>query len=451
VESHRLAGVNRTPAGNFLFDVVSVCIVFNTGVVSMRVRCLTFFTALGLLASVVAAHAQTSLKAAGGKVDITPDNPVYIAGYGSNRKSTGVHDRLMARCLVLEQGKTRLAIVSCDLIGVPRFHVEKIKAMVKTVPPDNVYVAATHVHSGPDTMGQWGPDIRTSGVDQAWMTAMRAKVARLIDTTAAGLQPAKLKFANTTQVPRISKNSRVPQILDTELGVIQAVHPQSGKPIATLVNYACHPEVLNNRQMTADFPHWLYQTVEDKTEAVCVYMNGALGGMVTADYDEKPTDKGMNWKAAEDIGRGMGGRVLELIAGAETQDNTPIALQRTVFQVPMENQNFLALIKLGVFPKEVLVGNDIVTEVSRITIGTAEILTLPGEVLPNIGLYLKRHMTGNHKFLFGLTNDELGYILTKEDFGLPIYAYESSVSIGEQMGERMVAHLLALLKKGQSQ
>ncbi len=405
---------------------------------------------VGMLAMTQAEAQNSTLKAAAGKVDITPETPIYLGGYGSNRKSTGIHDHLMARCLVLEQGKTRVAFVSCDLIGVPRFHVEKIKTLVKSVPTENVYVAATHVHSGPDTMGQWGPDIRTSGVDQAWLAGVREKIAKLIDATTPKLEPAALKIANTKDVPRISKNVRIPRVVDKELGVIQAVNPKTGKPIATLVNYACHPEVLNNHSITADFPHWLYETVEEKTGVPCLYLNGALGGMVTADYDEKPSDKGMNWKAAEEIGRGFGQRVLELIASAETTTAAPLKLQRRIFEVPMENPNFLALIKLGVFPNDILVNGNIVTEVSRITLGSIEILTLPGEVLPNIGFYLKRHMTGEHKFLFGLTNDELGYILTPEDFGLELYSYESSVSIGEKMGERMVENLLTLLSEAKS-
>ena len=409
------------------------------------------FVLLASFSVMQTAEAQNStLKAAAGKVDITPQTPVYLAGYGENRKSTGIHDHIMARCLVLEQGKTRIAFVSCDLIGMPRFHVEKIKAMVKSLPPENVYVAATHVHSGPDTMGQWGPDIRTSGVDQAWLAGVREKIAKLIDETTPKLEPAALKIANTKEVPRISKNIRIPKVLDKELGVIQAVNPKTGKPIATLVNYACHPEILNNHSITADFPHWLYETVEEKTAAPCLYLNGALGGMVTADYDEKASDKGMNWKAAEEIGRGFGARVLELITAAETLADAPLKLQRRIFEVPLENPNFLALIKLGIFPKEILVKENIVTEVSRIKIGSAEILTLPGEVLPNIGLYLKRQMAGEHKFLFGLTNDELGYILTPEDFGLELYGYESSVSIGEKMGERMVENLLALIREGKT-
>jgi hypothetical protein len=401
---------------------------------------------LAMLGGAMGAEAKGAgeLRAAAGKADITPTRPAYIAGYGANRKSVGAHDPLMARCLVLEAGQARIAFVSCDVIGVPRYQAEKIRAMVKSVRPEHLYIAATHTHSGPDTLGQWGPDPGTSGVDQEWMRAFREKVARLVDETAAKLEPAVLKFAHTTQVPRISKNIRVPQILDTELGVMQALARDTQKPIATFVNYACHPEILDNRLMTADFPHWLYATVEGQVGGVCLYLNGAQGGMVTADYDESSAPKGENWQAAETIGTGLGKRVLELLDKAEVVTEAPIRTQQRIFQVPMENEGFKALMAAGVFPNLLKDGN-IETEVSRIVIGPAEFLTLPGEVLPNIGFYLKRLMTGQPKFLLGLTCDELGYILTPEDWGLQLYAYETRVSVGSKMGERMVENLRALL------
>ena len=82
---------------------------------------------------------------------------------------------------------------------------------------------------------------------------------------------------------------------------------------------------------------------------------------------------------------------------------------------------------------------------NRIAIGPAEFLTIPGEALPNIGFYLKRQMRGSPKFLLGLCCDELGYILTPEDYGLDLYKYETSVSIGPQIEPRMIQNLQALL------
>jgi hypothetical protein len=401
----------------------------------------------GSLMTVLSRAQETSpvFRAAAGKQDITPKTPVFMAGYGMNRKSTDAHDPLMARCLVLETGKTRIAFVSCDLLGVPRYQIEKIRAMIKSVSPEHLFLSATHTHSGPDPLGQWGPDIQTSGVDQAWMTAFREGVAHLVDSTALQLRPAAVKFADTTKVPRISKNIRVPRILDTELGVMQVVEASGGKPIATFVNYACHPEIMNMHHLTADFPHWLYDTVEGAGGGVCLYLNGAQGGMVTADFDESTTPKGENWQAAETIGTSLGKRVLELLEGVPAVRSVPITAARRVFEVPLDNPRFKALVALKIFPKAEMKGPNLETEVCRITIGDAEFLTLPGEVLPNIGFYLKSLMHGRPKFLLGLTCDELGYILTPEDYGLELYQYEASVSVGSQLEPLMIRNLKELM------
>ena len=388
------------------------------------------------------------LLGAAGKVDITPDKPAYIAGYEMNRLSAGVHDRLMARCLVLESGGTRIAFVSCDVIGLPRFQIELIRSQIKSVKPAQVYIAATHTHSGPDTLGQWGRDLTTSGVDSIWMASLRDKVAALVESTSSKLQPVGLKFAHTTEVPRISKNSRVPQILDTELGVMQVVGKADHKPICTYVNYACHPEVLDTRQITADFPHWLYETVESAGGGVCLYMNGAQGGMITADFDETTALKGQNWQAAETIGTSLGKRVNEIIGMTDTLlMEAPIKTEQRIFAVPLENPKFKALIALKVFSGNMLKNGDLETEVNRIVIGPAEFITIPGEALPNIGIYLKNHMQGTPRFVLGLCCDELGYILTPEDFDLKLYRYESSVSVGPQIEPKMVHNLLSIMQK----
>ena len=88
------------------------------------------------------------------------------------------------------------------------------------------------------------------------------------------------------------------------------------------------------------------------------------------------------------------------------------------------------------------------TQVNLVNLGNAQILTIPGEALPNIGYYLKRKMHGGHNLLFGLTNDAFGYILTKEDFGsFERYNYVSETSLGEMTGPVFVDAALALADK----
>jgi hypothetical protein len=93
-------------------------------------------------------------------------------------------------------------------------------------------------------------------------------------------------------------------------------------------------------------------------------------------------------------------------------------------------------------------GNSVTTQLNVINLGNAQILTIPGEALPNIGYYLKRKMHGDHNLLFGLTNDAFGYILTKEDFdSFERYAYVTRTSLGERTGEILVDEALKFVNE----
>ncbi len=86
--------------------------------------------------------------------------------------------------------------------------------------------------------------------------------------------------------------------------------------------------------------------------------------------------------------------------------------------------------------------------INLVNLGTAQILTIPGEALPNIGFYLKRKMHGKNNLLFGLTNEAFGYILTKVDFqSFPRYDYVSRTSLGEMTGEILIEKSLELVKR----
>ena len=93
----------------------------------------------------------------------------------------------------------------------------------------------------------------------------------------------------------------------------------------------------------------------------------------------------------------------------------------------------------------------ITTLVNLVNIGDIQILTIPGEALPNIGYYLKRKMTGKHNLLFGLTNDALGYILTKEDWNsFERYNYITRTSLGEFTAEILINASLGLIEEADS-
>ena len=101
------------------------------------------------------------------ETDITPKigggTPVYMAGFGQNRKATAVHDPLKARAVVLREGERKLALVSVDLVG---YSLPQVVAVRRQLPGFTyVLVSSTHNHEGSDTMGLWGATAFQSGVD----------------------------------------------------------------------------------------------------------------------------------------------------------------------------------------------------------------------------------------------------------------------------------------------
>jgi putative sterol carrier protein len=400
-------------------------------------------TALALSVLLAISVWAQSLQAGAAANKITPSKQVYLAGYSPNRPNTGgVHDDIWARALVLQAGQERIAIAVCDLLGLLRDDVQRIRQRVRSVPPDRVIVACTHVHSAPDTIGLWGPQPTVSGRDNDYVNFVIETVARTIDEAASKLQPATIGFAKT-RVEGIAYNYRVKEILDTEASILQVRSKADNKPIATLTNFACHPEVLNNDQLTADFPNWFYRTIEARGGGVAIFANGALGGMVSPAAD--PTyqgEKGRDWARAERMGTLLATRTLEALNTATFTDNVAIEHRSQTFTVPLENERFKQALALGVIPKGESLQNDtLTTEAHLFRVGSAVFLTMPGEVLPNIGFLLKKHLSafGDPVFLIGLGNDELGYILCEEDYWLDLYRYERSMSVGSQIGERLVA------------
>lgn len=372
---------------------------------------------------------------------ITPTQQVYLAGYDSNRPNTGgVHDDIWVRALVLQVGQERLAIAVCDLLGLLRDDVLKIRQQVKSVPHDRVIVACTHVHSAPDTIGLWGPPGK-SGRDEAYVNFVIETVAKTIEEAVSKLQPATIGFAKTN-IEGVSYNFRVKEILDTEASILQVRAKADGKPIATLTNFACHPEVLNNDQLTADFPHWYYREVESRGGGIALFVNGALGGMVSpAPNPDYTGPKGQDWARAERYGKTIATKALEAIANAQFTDSVSLEYLSKTYSVPLENEQFKQALSAGIIPKGgALNGENITTESHLVRIGSAVMFTMPGEVLPNIGIMLKSLMAsyGDPVFLLGLANDELGYILCPSDYYIPLYSYERSMSVGSQIGMTMI-------------
>ncbi len=378
---------------------------------------------------------------------VTPEPLLPVSGgVGPSDPTTRKMGELTVRALVLEQDGTRVAICSTDFLGFPGVLCEKVRAQVSRVPADNILIGATHTHSAPDCYGF--PDAAgNTSCDLAYLDSVCSALAQAIDTAAAGLQPAAVKIATGAARGRIAYNYYAEKLYDPRCHVIQVLG-QDRKPIATLVNYACHPEVLGSDQgiLSPDFVGPMYGRIEAKGGGTGLFMNSAQGGMVTADC-RGPDGKDMRtWDECIRIGHLLADEALRIVGDASIQDDPSLLCASTTVRLPVENDMLRAVVQLSPLGFKLDDEGGVATRIHVVNLGDAQMVTIPGEALPNIGYYLKRKMHGRHNFLLGLTNDAFGYILTKEDFdSFDRYDYITRTCLGERTGEILVAHILELV------
>lgn len=380
---------------------------------------------------------------------ITPslDKPVYLAGFGNNRRAQIIHDDLYARALAIQTEQTTLVLVALDLIGF--FRPDVYEVIEKVNRPDvQIVIASTHTHHGPDTMGLWGPDQKTRGVDEEWMSAAKQKIVDAIHASLSTLKPASVKWTSVN-VPGLVKNARNPEILDHELTLLQFVSRDSISTCVTLFNFPCHPEVLwdMNPNITSDYVHYLREEAEKQTGAPCIFFSGALGGMMTPDV------KDHSFEEAESMGRKLAGEGLASLSKVESQTSL-ISFEKRTIKAKLTNILYKLAFGRKLLPDVRDKNSCITTEVNLIKIGGLWLATVPGELLPRLGLQLKAWMkeagaqvTG----VIGLANDELGYILPLEDFKYPWNPfkpgkhYEETNSIGKDITPKVMEGIKSLL------
>ncbi len=365
---------------------------------------------------------------------------------------------LFVRAMVIEKGETIFAIVSVDFLGWTSILGNRSRALIKGIPPENILIGATHTHSAPDPYGF--PDMNgKTFADIKYLDGCVQQIADAVNEAIANKQPASLKIAMDEAVGKIAYNYYAPALYDPRCGVIQALAtsgPRMGQPIVTLVNYAVHPEVLGNKQgiLSPDLCGPLYSKIEKETGGMALFMNGAIGGMVTADTRLEYGKEGQgqkednSWEECIRIGELLASESLRIIQKAPVLDNPAVFIASRPLTFPVESDIMRFIIQKSSMKYESFADNKVTTQLNLINIGPAQILTVPGEAMPNVGYYVKRNMNTTMPFLFGLTNDAFGYMLAKVDYqSFKRYEYVTRTSLGEMTAEIYMEQALKLVKE----
>jgi neutral/alkaline ceramidase-like enzyme len=404
---------------------------------------------------------------------------IFLAGFGSNRLATGKHDDLWARAIVLEYGAARLAIVSVDLIGyyskANYYGLAEIKKQVDSkFSIDDILLASTHNHEAPDTIGAWGPGALNDGKYPKYLRFVDRQIARSINKAAASTAPAIMKLARTD--PQASPSiagmqtrtrGRPPDFFDQELRVMQFLEDSgraSQRVIATVINWNTHPESMEsaNTLITSDFPHAVREAVEKKYGGMALYISGDIGAVEIIgdsnnkltdrvqfdgkDYPLKPNSKRPDYtfERTEAIGRDVAKAVFDALSRGESNSMSGISVKKATLKATMDNVGYLFLASKGVLDTIPIPAAgkqpELESTVYAITIGDAQIITVPGELFPEVfygvekyrrgdcaeadtkrppELNVRDQMTGKYKFVFGLCPDEFGYIVPGYDFLAP--------------------------------
>ncbi|REK07893.1 MAG: hypothetical protein DWQ37_21020 [Planctomycetota bacterium] len=391
-----------------------------------------------------------------GKTIITPDPLLPVSGgVGPGRPAKAKKGELTARALVVDQGDTKVAIVQLDLLGFPSVLTARVHKQVERIPADNILIASTHTHSAPDCYGFPTRNGKPSG-DLDYMDFVCNQAAKAINEALDHMQPAELKIATGEAKGKIAYNYYAPELYDPRMSVIQAVSPE-GKALCTLVNYAVHPEVLGNGVglVSPDLVGPLCDKLEADLGGMGMFINGAQGGMITADNRrlDNPSDPlkakwhdSRTWDECVRIGELMASEAERIVKDAKPQADPGVACYAREVKFPVDSDLMWAIIQGSPLNYPYNDDKSVTARLNLVNLGDAQILTIPGEALPNIGYYLKRHMKGEHNLLFGLTNDAFGYILTKVDFNsFDRYEYISETSMGEMTGEILIENALDLV------
>lgn len=386
--------------------------------------------------------APGNLMAGAAETIINPPDGTLLAGYNYDRRSTGVHDNLYVKAVVVSNKIQALALLTIDCIGLPYPYVQRIRDEVEKKLPSNVFnaehivVSSTHTHAGPDVLGVWGKDMLHTGIDSNYITQLVEAAAGVIEKAWKSRRVAVAKYADTIFGHEWVKNISDSAEIDRSVGIIQFTTP-AGKNIATLTNFACHPTFLGkeNTLVSADFPSGFYKQMKKKVGGINLYVQGATGGWV------QPENVSRTFEDAEQKGIELAMAVSQALLRTKKLEGAQISFSLRRFEMPVKNDMFKRLAAMGVIQRDISDGTP--TEIAWFSIGNAVFVTHPGETSPLYGFATKQLMTNTGpKFILGLGQDVLGYIL-KPDFFEPdtkLYAvpYLTSMSPGREAGSVMM-------------
>ena len=419
--------------------------------------------------------ADPALRAGAAVADITPAKGVSLDGpISKNGVVAGVHDRLHARALVLDDGKTRLAIVICDACMIGRDVFDEAKRLVNNateLPTDHMLMAATHTHAAVRAT-----HIGTSELDDAYHKLLAQRIAAAVIQAAKNLAPAKLGFATFDKPEFVAcrrficepgtvaanpfgeRDERIKSVAGSSTAVIEPAGPVDPQfailsvqhaddaPLAVLGNYSVHYCGGYQRGLvSADyFGHYaaalesVLKAGDEHPPFVGMMSNGTSGNTGSIRLT-RGSRKPFEWMQVS--ARSLAAETQKALAGIEYRSDVSLASEEVELTLgvrkPSEERlkwakNVLAnpdgrhphrwsktyaqeARHLNKYPEQVTI------KLQAFRLGEIGIAAMPCEVFAETGLEIKERSPHRHTFSIELANGYGGYLPPRKQHELGGY------------------------------
>ena len=387
-----------------------------------------------------------TFRAACVKVDVTPTDPQWLAGYGP-RRSEGVHDRLFHRIVAMADGRTQFFLVSTDVSTVtPSFYDGFCRELAQEtgIRSEQVWWSTTHTHSAPELGPPGIAELFTGTLgdryshepDVAYWNRTKGALIEGIKRARSRLESARLGVGTGQSLANMNRRGRTADgksilgvnpagPVDRQIGLIR-LERLDGQPIALIANYAMHGTVLGpqNRLMSGDAPGIVAEYVESQIGAPMLFINGAEGDVAPI-YSVRA---GFDHSHIGEFNALLGNRILEANGAVRnTTATVTLSLTRTVIETP-RRPGLGWLDELADYARTTDAGSNLVRVPVCFLRMNDDILlwAAPLELFSEIAMNIRGASPFPYTFYFGLTNGSLLYLPTKQAFAEG--GYEPAVS-----------------------
>jgi len=406
-----------------------------------------------VLSIVLVALPHTPAEASGGGVSAgaakgTFQLPAGVPLAGFSRRggepSSGLHDPVGVRALVVADEATAVALVSCDLLIIDEQLFQAVHERLGADggwTPDALFIAATHTHSGPGAYGRkFLEKVSMGHFDPAVFDALVEEIVLTVRRAAEQRQPVRMAWRRADASHLIANRIQADGVTDGEL-LVCAFYGRAAEPLAVLVNFSAHPTTLGawNRQLSADYPGVIVRTIEAHWPAATVlFFVGAVG-------DQAPITQGDSYARAEWIGAQLAQRAIAVLQQPEPpQDVRRLTVRQVEMTLPPATLR-LGHLRVPRWLSRLFVDDD--ASLSVIAMDDAVWIGVPCDLTASLGQQLKRaaRAQGWQPMVVGFANDYIGYCISESLYNTD--TYEAAMAFnGPHAGEEIVERLERMLQ-----